>query len=357
MPQLSYTRDDTNLIKGLGILLIILHNFFHTLPAYQVTPEEGIECEFDFRAERISRFFEILVQGDLLDIIFVLFSFLGHYGVALFVFISGYGLVKRYENRKESGWTIVKRHTFQLWKWLIPMLLFYILCRYLGMGQHEYASEWELWKNVLLIATFTSNLVGKYFIISGPWWYFGMAFQLYLFYAWVARHASDNTLYRIAGGALILQLGLSLAGQDETLFYLRYNCIGWLPVFCLGMWIARHPIFLSWQWMSAGILLCIPSLFVPHLWIFSSLLVLFPLLASLPLLQNKIASRGWRFIGSISVALFVLNSFVRKQLLNTLPTYTSQQALLAGVIFLILCISAASIYYYTLRWAYRKLDW
>lgn len=40
MPTLQYDRSDSQVLKGIGILLIVLHNFFHTFPEFPA------ECEF-----------------------------------------------------------------------------------------------------------------------------------------------------------------------------------------------------------------------------------------------------------------------------------------------------------------------
>lgn len=98
----TFTRDkNLDIVKGIGILLIILHNYFHTFPEFPP------ECEFKYAPENVSRFTEAMLSGNLRIIILSLFSFLGHYGVSIFVFVSGYGLSKRYDHSGESKWYII----------------------------------------------------------------------------------------------------------------------------------------------------------------------------------------------------------------------------------------------------------
>lgn len=59
--------------------MIILHNYFHTFPEFPP------ECEFKYAPENVSRFTEAMLSGNLRIIILSLFSFLGHYGVSIFV--------------------------------------------------------------------------------------------------------------------------------------------------------------------------------------------------------------------------------------------------------------------------------
>ena len=70
----SISKDDTNIIKGVGILLIVLHNFFHW-----ISPSPG-ENEFNFSSERIFYFFKELYAypGEVINI---LFSYFGHFSL------------------------------------------------------------------------------------------------------------------------------------------------------------------------------------------------------------------------------------------------------------------------------------
>ncbi|MGA8108635.1 MAG: hypothetical protein WB974_04330, partial [Acidobacteriaceae bacterium] len=76
-------RRDTTVLKGLAIAAIVFHNFFHFVsPARQ--------NEFTFDPARFPVFLHTVVQPDLA--IQAIFSFFGHFGVQVFVFLSAYGL-------------------------------------------------------------------------------------------------------------------------------------------------------------------------------------------------------------------------------------------------------------------------
>ena len=56
----TFTRDkNLDIVKGIGILLIILHNYFHTFPEFPP------ECEFKYAPENVSRFTEAMLSGNL----------------------------------------------------------------------------------------------------------------------------------------------------------------------------------------------------------------------------------------------------------------------------------------------------
>ena len=84
-----FSKDQTAILKGLGILLIVLHNFFHNL-----TPVIG-ENEFTFSAEIFLNFYQTL-QASPENVLRALFSYFGHYGVQVFIFFSSYGLTRKY---------------------------------------------------------------------------------------------------------------------------------------------------------------------------------------------------------------------------------------------------------------------
>ena len=258
--------------------MIIFHNYFHTFPEFPP------ECEFKYAPENVSRFTEAMLSGNLRIIILSLFSFLGHYGVSIFVFVSGYGLSKRYDHSGESKWYIILRRAIQLWKWLVPMALLLILDRYSGHTHFTYAylGNNKIWTDMLFMLTFTANGLADRFIIAGPWWYFGMAFQLYVIYALFLRKSSDKVLWGIIAGVWTLLIVLSSLGLDNWVFAFRYNSIGWLPVFCVGILLSRHPVHISWRWISLGVVLFVLSLFNRYLWVVSPILALFPVAAVFP---------------------------------------------------------------------------
>ncbi|MBQ4205355.1 MAG: acyltransferase family protein, partial [Bacteroidales bacterium] len=99
----GYTKRDTSIIKGFGILCIVLHNYFHW-----IAPSPG-ENEFDFSPDRVTKLFTLLSEktGEFVNL---LFSYFGHYGVELFVFISGFGLaISMMDHQRTAESFIVSR--------------------------------------------------------------------------------------------------------------------------------------------------------------------------------------------------------------------------------------------------------
>ncbi len=83
------TRDDCQVMKGLAIICIVLHNYCHLLPS------AAKENEFHFSEENNLYFYTHIISSDF---IIQFFSYWGHLGVPIFIFLTGYGLTKKYDN-------------------------------------------------------------------------------------------------------------------------------------------------------------------------------------------------------------------------------------------------------------------
>lgn len=83
--------ENTTILKGLAILMIVMHNLCTRMPF------TASENEFTYHTTNNA---ELLQQLSLPDIYLplTLLSYFGHYFVALFIFLSGYGLVRKYES-------------------------------------------------------------------------------------------------------------------------------------------------------------------------------------------------------------------------------------------------------------------
>ena len=88
MPMLN--RAECAALRGLAIIGIFLHNYCHWLP--------GIvrENEYQFFQRNVDGLGRVISNPDWLLPMHIV-SFFGHYGVPLFFFLSGFGLVKKYE--------------------------------------------------------------------------------------------------------------------------------------------------------------------------------------------------------------------------------------------------------------------
>ncbi|MDE6559302.1 MAG: hypothetical protein K2K29_05405 [Muribaculaceae bacterium] len=88
--RFELTRRATIIARALAILIIMLHNLVHIFPTIIN------EAEFNYYPALNVYFFRHLNSGNPL-IFYDFLSFLGWYGVPVFMFLSGFGLAKRYD--------------------------------------------------------------------------------------------------------------------------------------------------------------------------------------------------------------------------------------------------------------------
>ncbi len=303
--------NDTNRFKGMAILLIVLHNFYHVLP------QAPIENEFFFNIENTNYYLKSVIDSfspiSITSLFTDFFSFFGHYGVALFIFLSGYGLTIKYSSKEFSN--IEKIHfiwkrILRFWKVIIPLIPLSVLVKMIKYGNGLWETLTDHIGEYLSIITFTQTLIpGKEFVVSGPWWFFGAILQLYIIYIFLLHKKSNRFLLIISLSALFIQAITIFWGWENILFRLRYNSIGWLPIFCLGIYYAKKPVTTC----KPSIPIILMILFLcsnvnAYFWLFSSLL--FPL-AFIPLFRNFTIKSFWEFMGKISFYLFVIHSFIR----------------------------------------------
>lgn len=224
------SKNQSDIIKGISILLIIFHNFLH------ITSSSPGENEMQLDPQRIHRIFDYLSQNYIL-IITTLASYLGHYGVQLFIFISGYGLTKQYAKRKSNSY----------WKYIIPRvaklysLLIFGIILYLMLFWGEHTLSWVKSFIVSTLLMYNNLSFSRIFSFVGPWWYFSLALQLYLIFPFlyyiVEKYSIKGLLTAIALSYVLIYLLLPLETSHQ--FPIFGNFTGHLPEFLLGIGLAH----------------------------------------------------------------------------------------------------------------------
>ena len=235
------SRRETAVLKGWAILGIMLHNYCHWL---SFTIKEN---EYTFQYKWVYYLHEHVMRLDR-NLLLDLLSFFGHYGVPVFVFLSGYGLVKKYGTdggQMPSVWRFTRYNVLKFWRLMIPALLLFIAVDTCWVaGRFRYT-----WPALLEQLTFVINLFpdpGKH-ILPGPYWYFGLTLQLYLLYWLVMWRLGRTGLLLTAAASLAVQAVLLAVGgrwATDVLEYVRYNFVGALLPFCMGVYAARFGLSL-----------------------------------------------------------------------------------------------------------------
>ena len=332
---MKLTKSDTAFLKGIAILMIVLHNFCHHLPL-SVT-----ENEYTFSPLRFQQLCRYIMDGGP-HVVLNTISHFGHYGVPLFLFLSGYGLVRKYEKTPHPHLTLrqhiaadvrfVVAHMVKLWMLMIPAIAFY--WAYICWG----GRAWEVsGSDLFAMLTFTSNLFIRRNLILGPWWFFSLILQLYIIYRLVFYHfRSHSLLIAVTLGFFLLQCFLYFADVRLTpdgrlalfdtdpyhtdLFnYCRYNAPAWLLPFSAGVLAARSRLvehcrisrFALSAGSLAGTVLLIGSAMNAFQWLLSPLYVLLAVLPLAFIVQSPLWRKPLEGVGGISASIFALHPIAR----------------------------------------------
>lgn len=341
--KLNLSRNDISVLKGMGILCIILHNFLHLLP-FTVH-----ECEYTFN---VNKGYQLWVRMTNMssDLLADFLSYFGHYGVPVFLFASGYGLVMKHEQLRKGEPTFLKfmsHNISKLFKLMILAYLAFILIDRWGQGIESI--------KVVAQLTFTGNLFYGPIAYPGPYWYFSLTLQLYILYYLILRHTGKKTIISLIIVCTIIQA--YFIKDYQNLNYIRYNFIGSVLPFCMGVWAARYGIPVKRRFLlplTAMTALLIWG-FVPMIGHFkgsdismvsgySWLLVPFFVTYTFLCLQKalpKLIATPFAWIGGISAAVFATHPIVRSVIL---PLTNSNNYKLNVLIYLAVCLIIGYLY-------------
>lgn len=328
--------DETLILKGVSILVIILHNFVHRFPGAVIENQHVFLMERN--CELVGRFLHIS-PGILLDLV----SHYGHYGVPVFVFLSGYGLVVKYENRSAPiGFQkYIRRHIGKLWLLLLPLLIPHFL--FLGMKEPGYFQEH--WLDFLLMMGFVGNLNPDSHIFHGPWWFFSLIVQLYVvYYVFVYRRTLKPVVLLTALCMIAQVAAVGLSGNMDYLEYLRHNFAGSMLPFALGIVAARKKFFPTRGLAMIASALFIICCFNAYSWLLTFGLVTLAVMPTVRYVRlNTWIYSCLKWLGMISSFLFVTHPIVRSCLFG-LSKYS-----------LVLSIVGYTLLSILFAWGYKRL--
>lgn len=308
--------SDTNLIRGLSMLIIMLHNYFHLIP-----PAPG-ENEFDFSRQRWEDFWRA-ATGAPADVPHLLFAFLGAYSLQAFIFLSAYGLAKTW---RETRWAAFVAGRFAK---LYPAFLgaaVLLVALHFFMRSPELVSS-EFWRSLALKLLLVANLVpDQAFAVVGPWWFYGFIFQFYLIFPFLmrldVRTRGRSTVVLFFVGLAVSALGMAPWENALSGTKLHAQALGHLPEFCLGIFLARRGTLRLPRWLLplslAGV---VAGNFIGWLWPFTLAFAALAWIGFIPgflAFCRRHALLQWAFVGlgELSMYLFATHGFLRAPFLD-----------------------------------------
>lgn len=303
--------------------MIVFHNFFHSLSG---SPGEN---EFSFHW---FRFFEVWLQivDEPLDFLRPIVSFFGHYGVHIFIFLSGYGLTRKclkifspLSREPSFGdlYGIVFKQVLKLWKLMflgggVAVVVWWVSLSDPEWSRRIYEFLWTI--------TFTNAIVPehRYYFVS-VWWFFSLIVQFYLFFPLLFRYIPvEGRTFGYFLGVSILLGALLYSPMRHAGVAVYGTILGQLPLFALGVWLAKDGFFPD---MKRKTIIWLLTLLVAS-WVFRPFFhmsfFLF-VIAFIVFYEKMRASLDWpllNYIGGISSFVFVVHGEIRRPILAWLES-------------------------------------
>ena len=315
---MNLTRSECAIMRGIAILGIVLHNYCHWLGSVVK------ENEYTFTRANCDGLLRVLSHPDMLLPVHLL-SFFGHYGVPIFLFLSGFGLVLKYEKSQPSSSfrpsSFILSHFLKLFNMMIVGFVAFTMVDAITPGRHHY----ELLHIVAQLGMFNNLLPDPNHIIwPGPYWFFGLMLQLYAVYALLLHRRHSGIVVALIVVCWLLQAFCSPEG--DTLNRLRYNFIGGMLPFGLGILLGRaqksqkrlpflnfddsHRSHSLFYFLTFSLLTFLFS-FTYQTWFWVPVFIVLASIGLVKLLPN-VCGRWLEWVGNISAALFVCHPITRK---------------------------------------------
>ena len=317
---MELTKADTAAIKGIAILLMFWHHLFLNTMAYGAF------------AHSLAVVFKVCV--------------------ALFLFVSGYGLTKQYSKLgkpwfKNTLKFLLRRYiNFFLSYWFCFVLVVLAGNLFGFTFQDAYPASRNTLKCVIL------DVFGQmgYNSYLHPWWFNKMIIQLYLAFP-ILFLALRNKYATMAGLVAIVVLQLFANHVPGKVFFIIE---GGLPAFFLGMIAARYqfvPELKGQKWsillFVASLLLCV-GLCVIHLFLvknpFVAVLVRAMMALCIIVAYWSIGRRNVSVLGFVGkyATIMYLTHILFVELMPEV-FYGARYAVLVFVVFVVVCLFAAML--------------
>ncbi len=302
---------DTLIYKGIAILMIAIHNFMNTFPL----PRHN---EFRFNRVFFDNFIQLMADEPENAFRWV-FAYLGHYGVQAFIFLSAYGLTKKYlKERLFYKEFIVDRFTKLYPPFLLALILWFILKFVWNWYNNSLETADYMFTAVILKMTLLSNFVQGYALKPvGPWWFLPFIFQFYLVFPFLLGVMKK---YGAIGILALSLLSLSLViSVDNNAINLFVTLLPYIPGFCFAMYLAEkdsNGIRFSNSLLILVLLVFVFGNFDQWFWYFTHLSSLVLLMFGLQLTKQCLRyipnlEKVMMYLGLISMHIFLVHGFLR----------------------------------------------
>lgn len=315
--QVEFDKRDTAALKGIAIAAIVFHNYFHPI-------SRAHQNEFTFDPSRFWVFLETVKDPSLA--IQAIFSFWGHFGVQIFIFLSAYGLAKSHWDDGLTWGEFMLSRVRKFFPIFGLAMLSWIAVVGVDAGVLAIVRQRGV-EFILMLAGLSNILPGYDLPPVGPWWFIPFIIQFYAIWPLMRQFTK-----KFGGRGLLVLALLALTATYLVNPWLEHwqidlleTPMGRMPVLCLGIAAARCPIRVNvWSALAALIVLLLGSA-NGGLWLFTfpaALIVM--LFCYLKIRRTLRDNRLLVLLGEYSLPLFLFNGIVRAPFLNLARSPFSQ---------------------------------
>lgn len=349
----SLSKKQTYILKAIAIVMIVLHNYVKGFTFLQIG-----ENEFSFDFNLYIKYIEVAFSEPyyLLELIL---AFWGHYGVQIFIFISAFGLTKLFNNGLYSS---ILKYIFKYYIKLSFLLIFgLIVCISLSYNLGIIGSRLmfvKIYFTPLNLMIF-GDAPGEFGFIVGAWWYFGLAFQLYILFPLIyllLNKCSKKGYSYLCFVYLFFSYAMLYSSDSLMIFKFQRSILGHLPEVLLGVFMAKQKDFrISKFIFFISIVIFLLSNVYKFLFPFSfvsALIVLLVVCKALLFSKKMQSNKLLLYIGKISVMLFLVNSVCRVYAYRYLP----EIPILSMAIYFAVLVLFCSIAYFVFKNTFQKIE-
>ena len=303
--NINLDSRDSKILKGLAITAIVFHNFFHLV-------SRARENEISFDPGRFQQFLVEVRQPELA--IQALFSFWGHYGVQIFVFLSAYGLAKSHWDDTESWYEFMSGRVRKLYPIFALVIVPWMFADSVLIGPLQFAKHVAPQTGLMLLGV--STFFGDPAPI-GPWWFIPFILQFYAIWPLLRRLTirfgwRGLVILAIACFAITCAVNPLLARWSLNLLLTPF---GRMKGICFGILAARYPIRIDKTVAMLALAVALLGSRYEALWPLTAFAVLLVALWTYMNLRDRLR-RSWLLerLGEYSLLIFLLNALVRSRL-------------------------------------------
>lgn len=334
-------KQDTQKLKGLAIILVILYHFHYGIfgGTFLMDPNSGING-WIYKVEQYYNYRPDLIWG-------LLFCF-GFIGVHIFITLSGFGLTKKYLTQDKFSF---KSWGKQIWKMLLPYFIALPVTHLINYALQNvlfwagkiasvpaffdiYKPQQYLESIIVPTRWFTAPLALNF---VGTWWFVGIILQFYLVYPlllWLLKKFKPLKF-------LIITFVITIVYRALIAIFTNYNPIGVnmadpvgfinfparLAEFALGMYFATRK---DWKLFKGqylvGVLMILIGLFAASYRIgvvVSDILIAVGLVFTFDTtlkIFNKVLSKFFNWLGEKSYYIFLYHEPAMSMIVRLLVT-------------------------------------